>query len=139
MTGAGKNIIISESEYQDLVEIASDRTNNSYIPRILVEDYASIENRSFLGRYFFRIAKDYANAVKVLSTVVHNPMTCEDFAWCRFDYAVACYRLTGDVDTALKRVYVVRQWALNNADLLMFLSLDEVEQVLKMLNNEKNS
>ena len=137
MNGAEKINIISESEYQILVERASDRTNKSYIPRILVCDYNNLENRSFLGRYLFRMAKDYANSVKVLSTVVHNPITNEDIAWCRFDYAVACYRETGDVDMALKRVYAVRQWVLNNADLLMFLSLDEIEQVLKMLNRDK--
>jgi hypothetical protein len=90
MIGAGENNIITESEYQSLVEFASDRTNSLYIPEILVSDYHNIENRSMLGRYLFRIQKDYTNAACVLATVAGYPMTNEDIAWGRFDIAIGC-------------------------------------------------
>ena len=136
MIEAGKNII-TEAEYQILVERCSDRTYGSYIPKILVSDYSMVENRSFLGRFLFT-CKDFFNTVKILSTVVGYPMSNENIAWCHFDFAVACYRLTGDVDTALKRLYLVRQWTLNNPDQLKFLSVDEITRAINKVKQRKN-
>ena len=69
----------------------------------------------------------------MLVTVADNPMAEEEHIWCKLDYVVACYYLDGDVNKALKRLYQVRQWTLDNPDLLVFLSVEEISKSIRAI------
>lgn len=124
---------MTENEYQKLVQYIS--TVRFRIPRFLIANYYDPECRSMLGRYLARSEKDYANAARVLETVVGKPISrwSEEDCWCEYDYAVCLYNLDGNEVAALNRIEPVYQWATHNSESLQFLSLPELHEACETL------
>ena len=131
------NDLITEAEYQELVDRVSIGANR--ISKAVVGDYTYWISRSIMGRYLKRVVQDYHNARRVLLTVIGKPVEKwgEEDAWCFFDYTISSYHLDNDHQTALRRVYIVRQWMLDNDDKLVFLTPEEIDIAIKMLLNDK--
>ena len=134
-----KQELISAAEHEELVQRVS--VSKQKLSKSVVRDFRYWESsESIMGRYLKHIARDYFNSRRMLHTVC-KPVDrwTEEDAWCFFDYTISSYCVDNDFDTALKRVYIVRRWVMENNDQLLHLSLKEIELVIKMLLNDKTN
>lgn len=122
---------ISLQEYQRIVEDVT--TAEFKIPKILVADFADWQCRSFLGRYLARVKREYRDAARVLATVIDTAILTEEQAWNLLDFTVCQFNLDGNAAIALRRVREVRIWAMQHQTDLEFISLAEINQVLRTL------
>jgi hypothetical protein len=122
-----------ETEYHQLVQHVT--TIGLRIPLVLVADYQDPLCRSMLGRYLARIEKDYTKAMRVLETVIDCPVNewTEDIVWCKYDYTVCQYHLTGDAIGALRALALITKWIKHQSDPIQLLPVNEILKFKKTL------
>jgi hypothetical protein len=109
------------------------KTSGEKIPRVQVEDVGDWKCRSMMGRQFARIERDYHNSEHILKKLLDHQIKTEEEAWCQLDYTVCKFNIDSNAEMALQRVQEIRQWVAQHQNELEFLTIGELNQVIRTL------
>ena len=121
---------ISLDQYRKIVDYYK---TTEKLPRVQVEDVSDWKCRNMMGRNLARIERDYHNSEHILKKLLDHKIESEDNAWHQLDYAVCKYNIDGKIEIALQRVQEVKQWVMQHQGGLEYLSVDEIDQVVRTL------